>query len=121
MQSVMALRNLALMSWGLSVRRMRERGSGLDLDIFWVGSVNDMTRFAGAFEGVGGGVSDHPAVKDEGGSQISVTGSGKSVEAYTLLNFAARSLVSSRCCAWSSPTGTWVALFSHTQHPVNFL
>ena len=42
-----------------------------------------------------------------------ITGSGwgkKSGTPKSLLNLAAMSRASSRCCFWSSPTGTWVAL-----------
>ena len=41
-----------------------------------------------------------------------INGSGafkKSSQSKSLLNFWAMSLVNSKCCFWSSPTGTWVA------------
>jgi hypothetical protein len=34
------------------------------------------------------------------------------VSPYRVLNRIARSRVSSRCCRWSSPTGTWLAAYA---------
>ena len=48
MESVTAAEIFVRMVSGVSVRRMRERGSLSDLDILEVGSRRDITRFAGA-------------------------------------------------------------------------
>ena len=70
---------------------MRDWSDGSDLLIFLVPSRRLMTRVASP--------------------KISGSVSGKKSGApKSLLNFWAMSRVSSRCCFWSSPTGTWVAL-----------
>ena len=72
-----------------SVRLIRAMSEGSDFDIFLVPSRSDMTRVAAP----------------------SITGSviGKKSTPKSLLNLIAMSRVSSICCFWSSPTGTWVA------------
>ena len=62
-----------------------------DFDIFFVPSRSDMMRVAG------------PCVIGSGMGK-------KSATPKSLLNLMAMSRVSSRCCFWSSPTGTCVAL-----------
>ena len=62
---------------------------GSDFDIFFVPSRRVMTRVAAP--------------------SITGSGSGKKSTPKSWLNFAAMSRVSSTCCFWSSPTGTWVA------------
>ncbi len=74
-----------------SVRLIRLRSDGSDFDIFLEPSRNDITRVASP----------------------SISGSGrgkKSGAPKSRLNLAAMSRASSRCCFWSSPTGTAVAL-----------
>ena len=48
MLSVRATRSFFVMVDGESVRRIRDLGFGVDLDIFWFGRSRAMTRFAGA-------------------------------------------------------------------------
>ena len=69
---------------------MRLMSEGSDLLIFLAPSRSDMTRVASP--------------------KMSGSVSGKTSTPTSLLNFWAMSRVSSRCCFWSSPTGTWVAL-----------
>ncbi len=85
----MALRTFWLIRSGVSVRLMRLMSDGSDFDILAVPSRSDMIRAA-----AGG-----------------MIGSGKvnSSTAKSVLNLVAMSRASSRCCFWSSPTGTWVA------------
>ena len=69
---------------------MREKSDSSDFDIFFVPSRKLITRVPGPV----------------------ITGSGngkKSGAEKSRLNFCAMSRESSRCCFWSSPTGTWVA------------
>ena len=86
-----ALRILAAMASASSVRLMRLWSEGSDLLILAEPSRRDITRVAGPWI-TGSGCGKKP-------------GAPKSV-----LNLAAMSRVSSRCCFWSSPTGTSVAL-----------
>ena len=89
--SVLDLRILAAMVSASSVRLMRDWSEGSDLDILAAPSRRDMTRVAGPW--------------------IRGSGRGKKPGALkSLLNLPAMSRVSSRCCFWSSPTGTSVAL-----------
>ena len=70
---------------------MRDAGSGADLDILALGSRSDKTRLEGTTR---------------------VWGRGKVGEKVVLYVWM-RSRASSRCCVWSSPTGTCVALSRH--------
>ncbi len=73
-----------------SVMFIREYSEGSDLLIFAVPSRSDMTRVAGP--------------------KISGSGIGNKSTPKSPLNFWAMSRANSRCCFWSSPTGTCVAL-----------
>ena len=78
---------------------MRDMSEGSDFDIFLVPSRRLMTRVAGPMITGSGCGKNRPSSKP-----AALMASPKS-----LLNFWAMSRVSSRCCFWSSPTGTWVA------------
>ena len=90
MLSDLARRILSAIVSASSVRLIRDCSDGSDLDIFLVPSRSDMTRVASP--------------------RIIGSGSGNSSTAKRRLNEPAMSRASSRCCFWSSPTGTWVAL-----------
>ena len=90
--SVFALRILSATVSASSVRLIRDMSDGSDFDIFLVPSRSDITRVAAP--------------------PITGSGRGKKSTPKSLLNFAAMSRVSSRCCFWSSPTGTWVVWYT---------
>ncbi len=85
----MARRNFLAMASGPSVRLIRLASTGSDFDIFRVPSLSDMIRVAAP--------------------SITASAIGKNSTPWSWLNLAAMSRVSSMCCFWSSPTGTWVA------------
>jgi hypothetical protein len=82
-----------------SVRLILELSDASDFDIFLVPSRSDMTRVAGPVI-IGSG---------RGKSRPSAKPWLRIESPKSLLNFCAMSRDSSRCCFWSSPTGTWVA------------
>ena len=96
--SVFALRIFCAIVSASSVRLMRELSDASDFDIFLVPSRRLITRVAGPW--ITGSVS---------GKNASPNPRARIDSAKSLLNFCAMSRVSSRCCFWSSPTGTWVA------------
>ncbi len=81
-----------------SVRLMRELSEASDFDIFLVPSRRLMTRVAAPVI-TGFGIGKYTPLWP-----CAAMDSEKS-----LLNFCEMSRHSSRCCFWSSPTGTWVA------------
>src|SRR4051794_18844775 len=97
--SVLALRTFCAMVSASSVKLMRELSDASDFDIFLVPSRKLMTRVAG------------PVIKGSGSgkNRPSLAPWLRIESAKSLLNFCAMSRDSSRCCFWSSPTGTWVA------------
>lgn len=61
---------------------------------------------------VGRQTSEKRGYRGISNASLLITGSGRgnNSDLKFLLNISAMSRVSSRCCRWSSPTGTWVAL-----------
>ena len=87
---------------------MRDRSDGSDFDIFFEPSRSDMTRGAGP--SISGSVSGKKPLTVSSPTIISTPTPSSAMRAEkSLLNFWAMSRVSSRCCFWSSPTGTCVA------------
>lgn len=79
---------------------IRDAGFGADFDIFWVGSRRDKMRLDSTMDVFGKGNKGEEGVK-------------------VRLKVMARSRTSSRCCVWSSPTGTLVALLCELEYILN--
>ena len=91
-----------------SVRLMRERSEGSDFDIFFDPSRRLMMRAAGP-PITGSVIGKKPSTVSSPTFISTPTPSSAMRPEKSLLNFWAMSRVNSRCCFWSSPTGTWVA------------
>ena len=97
--SVLALRIFLAMVSASSVMVMRDISDGSDLLILFWPLRKDITRVAGPWMSGSGCGKNKPS-----SIPVAIIASLKST-----LNFWAMSRESSRCCFWSSPTGTWVA------------
>ncbi len=123
MESVIAPRILDLIWASVSVRRMREARSGDDFDIFVPGLLRDAIRRVGAgkrthefniFDNNNKNVAGEGEKRTCGYVLATYLGRGKR-GLNVLLKIPAISRASSRCCFWSSPTGTCVALWEKSE------
>jgi hypothetical protein len=118
--SVRATRSFFVIVEDESVIKIRDLGFGADFDILWVGRSRAITRFAGAAKVLLVlrlcNHEDHHALGSQSACvseeclHSNVSGCTRILLPAKWLKPAAHSRANSKCCDWSWPTGTCVAL-----------